>query len=328
MIGYSLLAVEDEGKQLALTARLDAFRMELASSGGADDLSSLAASCFDLCENAIQLLQEQHAERRSELRRLVTLVRDTLAMLTGDGDAFTSQIAQVAGRFDSLLQVDDVRQLKQRLMTEVGDLRRVAAERQRQWQQSIGVFEARVTALEQQLVEATQEAQLDSLTGIVNRRGFEKAVREALHTPPRAFVIALIDLDDFKAVNDTGGHEAGDLALKSVARAITDAVRKHDVVARIGGDEFAVLATGTTLHDAEGRLRSIVAGLGRLTTGLEQSASLSASCGLAECTAGETLESLMRRADQALYEAKRQGRGRLVVKSPPFIRDLLKEVRR
>jgi diguanylate cyclase (GGDEF)-like protein len=152
---------------------------------------------------------------------------------------------------------------------------------------------------------------------------FEQAVREALAAPQREFVVAVLDLDNFKDVNDMGGHEAGDRVLQAVAKTLRTSVRKEDVVARIGGDEFALLGRGASLRGAEGRLRTLIAALGEIRTGIQSPACVSASCGVAEYCAGDTLESLLRRADQALYEAKRQGKRRLVAKSPPFIRDLL-----
>jgi diguanylate cyclase (GGDEF)-like protein len=135
----------------------------------------------------------------------------------------------------------------------------------------------------------------------------------------------MFDLDDFTAINDTGGHAAGDAVLQAVAQTLKTSVRKHDLVARIGGDEFALIGSSVTLRDAEPRIRSIVATLATVPTGLQEPARVSVSCGLAEYCAGDTLESLQRRADQALYDAKRHGKNRVVVKSPPFIRDLLRK---
>jgi diguanylate cyclase (GGDEF)-like protein len=323
LIEHVLLAVEDAGSRADLTARLKEFRGGLESASDVQDLSILTSSCFDVCEQALGALQMQQAERRSELRRLVTHVRDAVATLAGDGDAFSSHVVQAAGRFNSLLQVNDVQQLKQRLVAEVVDLQRVAAERQELWHRTVGTFEKRIVALEQQLVEVRQEASLDPLTGISNRRVFEQAVREALASSGREFIVAVLDLDNFKDVNDIGGHPVGDHVLKAVAQTLRTSVRKHDVVARIGGDEFALLGVGASLRGTEARLRTLIAALGEVRTGLESPATVSASCGMAEYCAGDTFESLLRRADQALYEAKRQGKRRLVVKSPPFIRDLL-----
>lgn len=323
LIGQVLLAVEHERVRLEISARVHELRAKLDSASALEHLSSLTSACFDLPERAIQAVQVQQAEQRLDLRRLVAHVREVVALLANGEDAFSSQVAQAAGRFNSLLQINDIARLKERLITEVVDLQRVATERQHQWQQTVATFESRIVALEQELVEVRQEASLDPLTGIANRRVFELAVSEALDSSPHDFVVAVLDLDDFKSINDMGGHQTGDEVLQAVARALRSSVRKTDVVARIGSDEFALLATDATLRVTEARMRSLIAALGKVGTGLRAPASVSASCGMAEYCAGDTRQSLLRRADQALYEAKRQGKNRLVAKSPPFIRDLL-----
>lgn len=318
-------SLEGEGLKAALTGQLESLCTSLAAASDDERLAVATHVCFDVSEQLLQTMQTQQDERRAELRRLVALVRDTVQLLVGDGDAFSSDISQAATRFNALLRINDVQQLKQRLTAEVGDLQRLATARQQQWRQTVEMFEARIVSLEKQLVAVQHEASLDAVTGIANRRHFEQALREALQSTPREFIVAVLDIDDFKTVNDTGGHAAGDAVLQSVAQALKSAVRKHDLVARLGGDEFAILGRTVSLRDAEPRIKSIVANVATLPTNLEHPARVSVSCGLAEYCAGDTLESLLRRADQALYEAKRHGKNRVVVKSPPFIRDLLQK---
>jgi diguanylate cyclase len=183
------------------------------------------------------------------------------------------------------------------------------------------MFEGRIASLETQLVAIREESAQDPLTGAANRRGFEAVFKEYVETPPREFVLALFDLDDFKQINDTAGHMAGDEVLVAVARTLRAAVRGHDVVARIGGDEFGMLIAGLTLRQAETRLRNTLKQLGEIPAG-PVAGRLTVSCGLVECCAGDTARTLMMRADEALYDAKRQGKNRLAVKSPPLIRDL------
>ena len=319
VISGALTAIDGDGARVELAIRLRAFQGTIDES---TDIAALTTSCFELCERALQALQTQEHERRAELRRLVAMVRDTVALLADDGEGFSNDISQAASRFTALMRIDDVHLLKQRLVAEVSDLQRVATSRRQQWHQTIEMFEARIVTLEKQLEAVQQEAAVDAVTGIANRRHFEQALRETLQSQ-REFVVAILDLDDFKAVNDTGGHAAGDAVLQAVAQMLTSSLRKHDLVARIGGDEFAVLGTQVTLRAAEPRIRNIVANLSTIRTRLDHPAHVSVSCGLAEYCAGDTAESLMRRADQALYEAKRHGKNRVVVKSPPFIRDLL-----
>ena len=326
VIADALHSVDSEAQRAELSAQVASCRQAMGS--GETDPEHLAPAtqaCFEVCERTLQALQSQQQERGAELRRLVVLIRETVTLLVGDGEALSSDISQAATRFNSLLRINDVTQLKQRLAAEVGDLQRLAAARKQQWAQTVEMFEARIVGLEKQLMAVKHEASLDPLTGISNRRHFEQTIREELQSPGRQVVVAVLDLDDFKAVNDTGGHAAGDSVLQAVAQTLKSSVRRNDLVARIGGDEFAMLYRAATLREVESRVRSIVATLAAVSTGLEQPSHVSVSCGLAEYCAGDTLESVTRRADQALYEAKRHGKNRVVVKSPPFIRDLLQK---
>jgi diguanylate cyclase len=139
-------------------------------------------------------------------------------------------------------------------------------------------------------------------------------------------VLVLLDVDDFKKINDTHGHAIGDRVLVAVASALRTAVRSNqDLVARIGGDEFAVLAIGLTLRQAESRFQNFISKLAPENTrsGDTPLPPVGISCGIAEFSAGDTVESLSQRADQALYEAKRAGKNRVVVKRKPYLRDLL-----
>jgi diguanylate cyclase (GGDEF)-like protein len=135
-----------------------------------------------------------------------------------------------------------------------------------------------------------------------------------------------MDVDDFKGINDTHGHAAGDQVLTAIAQALVGSVRPDDLVARLGGDEFAILADDLTLRQAEGRFAKTIATLCAPPAG--QTSTLACtpnmSCGLAEFSAGDTYESLFQRADEALYAAKRQGKHRVATKSRAFIRDLMK----
>jgi diguanylate cyclase (GGDEF)-like protein len=155
------------------------------------------------------------------------------------------------------------------------------------------------------------QAETDHLTGLLNRRAFQKQLEALLHDARRSsrpLGLALLDIDHFKRVNDDHGHETGDRALVAVAEALRDSVRDNDVVARLGGEEFALVLPGTRPDAAfviAERAREQVA----KQTGLELALTLSA--GLAGYPEdGSDAEALMRCADSALYAAKRAGRDR------------------
>lgn len=156
-------------------------------------------------------------------------------------------------------------------------------------------------------------AQHDGLTGLANRMLFIELARHQLALARRqnhTLALLAIDLDGFKAVNDTNGHAAGDSVLKQAAGRLETTCREADVAARLGGDEFMVLMGSTDEANAERTAQRLIDALAQPYAGTAQP--VSASVGLALFPAhGETLEALMARADEALYAAKAAGKHRL-----------------
>lgn len=154
----------------------------------------------------------------------------------------------------------------------------------------------------------------DSLTGILNRRAFHKSVLEALGSAnPEPSTMMLIDVDNFKSINDCHGHEIGDRALIALVKAIGGCLREGDIVGRLGGEEFAVFTRGLApaiaeLHAEQLRLAIESCAFSRDELG----GNLTASIGLAHADATASYDELYRKADQCLYEAKRTGRNRVV----------------
>jgi diguanylate cyclase (GGDEF)-like protein/PAS domain S-box-containing protein len=148
----------------------------------------------------------------------------------------------------------------------------------------------------------------DHLTGLLNRRGFEAAL--AAPVQMRSVTVLLIDLDDFKGVNDRLGHFAGDIVLEEVGRRLPQLLREGDVVGRVGGDEFGIILHDSNRQAGQRVAQDIVHGLGRPYEIHGKLVDVGASVGGACDTAGALgLRSLMSRADAALYLAKRAGRG-------------------
>ncbi|HTV70783.1 MAG TPA: GGDEF domain-containing protein [Rhizobiaceae bacterium] len=170
------------------------------------------------------------------------------------------------------------------------------------------------------LEEATTKSETDTLSGLLNRRGFEARAEHALrsaarHRMPLSLVIC--DLDRFKAVNDTYGHEAGDKVIEAFAQFLRSTTEASHATGRIGGEEFAIILPGTNLVAArlfaEGA-RSTFATIP--VEGLPEGLRFTASFGVAELMPGEAISGLMRRADAALYEAKNAGRDCVRVSKP------------
>ena len=166
----------------------------------------------------------------------------------------------------------------------------------------------------QEFREARQLADVDSLTGLHNRRYFHETLeRECAraHRYERGIALVILDIDDFKATNDRLGHLAGDAVLAAVAERLRAAVRQSDVTCRVGGDEFAVILPEAGARDAEQLYRRIQFAVGSGASGPVERVRLSA--GIAELRPEDDVVSLFERADEALYQAKELGKGQVQV---------------
>ncbi len=169
--------------------------------------------------------------------------------------------------------------------------------------------------LRQRSQDFERAALTDPLTGMNNRRFFDESLRQYLlefDRIGRPLGLMLIDLDHFKAINDTHGHDVGDLVLKSVATCLFECTRYHDIVARVGGEEFAVVAPNMDPMEFQqfaDRIREAIS-MSTIEVG-NVSLRITASIGLAVSTVGDENAAFLKRADIALYRAKQSGRNRV-----------------
>jgi diguanylate cyclase (GGDEF)-like protein len=177
--------------------------------------------------------------------------------------------------------------------------------------------------------ELRKQADTDGLTGLLNRRAWRALAVGAIDKVRReggTAAILMFDIDHFKGINDRWGHEAGDHALQLIAQSLRDCSRRSDLLCRYGGEEFCLLLLGVdeqSARDVDERLRSVLRSRAATDGGL----ALDFSSGLAIlCDEDTNIQSLLRRADMALYEAKAAGRGMLVrsdqqrdVATPTFV---------
>src|SRR6267143_5393335 len=177
-----------------------------------------------------------------------------------------------------------------------------------------------VTELRGLARQMSYQATHDALTGLVNRREFERRLEEAIESGHRGdgqHVLCYLDLDRFKIVNDSSGHLAGDSMLREVAKLLRDAVRDSDTVGRLGGDEFGTLLIGCPLDKARQIADDLTRSVGEYRfVWKDKIFNIGVSVGLVEISRESgTLEELLAAADTACYVAKKQGSGRVVVYS-------------
>jgi diguanylate cyclase (GGDEF)-like protein len=184
-----------------------------------------------------------------------------------------------------------------------------------------------VETLQAKLSEMEVEATVDPLTKVGNRRRFDSSLKrltQAAKENGTSLALAMIDVDHFKKINDTHGHPIGDRVLVCVAQWLSRGVRQTDVVCRYGGEEFAILLPGASATEVERRMKKLLMDISNSSyeydvLGRKEKVHFTVSCGLADIDAEETPESFVGRADEALYEAKKKGRNRVVTRKRSLI---------
>jgi diguanylate cyclase (GGDEF)-like protein len=260
------------------------------------------------------LVTTRNVSRRHRQDRLLA---DSAAAL--EAIAAGRSLADIAARVHALLAHQDAsydalpRDVDELFAALTGDESPAAA--QARWILTLALSSHRVSA------ELHRRASLDGLTGLANRAGFIEALDEHLRRNHQPAAVLLFDLDRFKQVNDTYGHPVGDALLVAVADALRHTVRVDDVAARFGGDEFAVLCRGLDADDIEVDARrvgqrvalALATAAGPRGTTVRPVASIGVSVDSVNGQRWADPEAWIADADHAMYEAKRLGRGRVVV---------------
>lgn len=247
-----------------------------------------------------------------------TLEQDVLAEVSTLGasvlearslDGLRGEVEQRLSRIDAHVKAFRARQQEQQQAYE----QRAVAMRDR-----IQALESQTAKLESSMRDQQRRALTDGLTGVPNRLAYEKISPRLLKdfaAHGQGLCLAVWDIDHFKAVNDNFGHKAGDRALKLVARNLSEAIGDKDFLARYGGEEFVLWLKDMAADQAPAalnRIRQKIAG-GRYRHG-EHPVTLTVSCGATLVRLGDSLGQIFERADAALFEAKRQGRNRVVIR--------------
>jgi diguanylate cyclase len=267
-----------------------------------------------------QRLKGERDRAREALKTLVHSLVAELGELGGNTGRFGAQLGSYA---DSIEQAGSLESLATLVRDMVAQSRAVQVEvtsastRLQAGQAEAASLSSRVRELEGELRRLSEEVSIDALTQVANRRGLADAfaAESARHgRDGTTLAVALIDIDNFKKLNDTLGHSVGDEALKSLAARVRAALRPVDHLARFGGEEFVLLLPSTDVGHAQEALtrlqRELTAGL-FMHDGREVFVTFSG--GVTGWRIGEALDAAIERADEALYEAKRTGKNRTCV---------------
>ena len=304
-----------QGQGQALRQRLDGVNSARAVRA--------ARELLDDTRERQRALQAERSLARYALKQIVREVLSGLGDLAGETGRFSAKVQGYAEVIEAADSLDNLGAVVRELLGESRAVHRLMAsarERLADEHARAGALASKVNALEDELRRLSEEVSTDALTQVANRRGLARAFeqersrveREGVAAAPLA--VGLIDIDNFKKLNDSLGHAAGDVALKSLAARVKEWLRPVDHLARFGGEEFVVLLPGTPVAEGQQVLTRLQR---RLSAGLfmheGREVFVTFSAGVSAWCPGETLEAALGRADEGLYEAKRTGKNRTCI---------------
>ncbi len=244
--------------------------------------------------------------RAGEVKELLLTVTQTAESLGARDRRYTSQMALVTARLHQIATLEDVAQIRFAVEKGVSELKSTIERMASEGESTIEELRQQMKVYQEKLINAEERASRDPLTGLSNRSLVESVI-DARIAAGSVFCVGILDLDGFKEVNDTHGHEIGDELLKMFANELRSACRSTDTIGRWGGDEF-ILLVDSGLNDGlsrMSRLRQWVCGEYKIRNdGRELNLYVHASVGLAEHRKGESKTALISRADAAMYECK------------------------
>jgi diguanylate cyclase (GGDEF)-like protein len=236
---------------------------------------------------------------------LMTLARAAESVAERD-KRYTTQFGEFTKRLQALANLEDLPQIRAAIVRGAKDLKTCVDKMEQDGRESVAALRTQVSTYQTKLEEAEQRASHDVLTGLDNRQGVEIKLQRRIDAR-KPFCVVMLDLNGFKQVNDTHGHEAGDDVLKQFANELRSASRATDAVGRWGGDEFIVILDGN-IGEAQShveRMQKWVFGSYTLHFGAEGAkVEMTAALGLVEWQTDETLQQVLARADTLMYKQK------------------------
>ena len=264
-------------------------------------------------------LKQSLVDAKTTLKSLMTTFIDRLGEVTEQTGDYHSRIADYSKKIGGANNLTELSHLLDDIMR---DTREVQANAQRSHEDLLETrkkaqeAEERVKQLEEELEQVSEKMHEDQLTGALNRRGMDEAMERELTRADRQqspISLALLDIDNFKQLIDTLGHQAGDHALVHLTTVIKEALRPTDQVARYGGEEFIIIMSETALDEAMATVTRLQRELTKKFFLHNNDRKLiTFSAGVALRSTNENAEDLIARADKAMYQAKKTGKNRVV----------------
>lgn len=266
-----------------------------------------------------EIIGRNLSEAKVTLKQMVTSLITNIEELTDTTGEYQNKLEQYSEKISNTDDIKELNQLLVLIMDETSQMQKSTLNYRNDFlaaRAEVNLAQNKINQLETELFEMGEKVHEDHLTGILNRRGLDNAFeretsRSMRHQVPLCY--ALLDIDNFKLLNDTHGHKVGDDALVYLVESVKDTTRPEDIVSRYGGEEFVILLPNTNLEEAVQILSRIRRNLTKKFFLHENKRLLvTFSAGVAQLEPGESQESIFKRADEALYRAKKGGKNQIL----------------
>ncbi|MFZ7125670.1 MAG: GGDEF domain-containing protein [Desulfobacterales bacterium] len=311
----------DEIDAEAFKSRMDrfgeAFLQEERPKRAGNHFENLKPVVLDFIQRQKTYIQE----REDELKEIIDLLTQGMVSLNSDNEVYHRKIFEQSEKLEKITLLDDIKKIKSTLALQIETIKETIRQKQAREQTQVAALSEKVDSLNVELQKVREDALTDALTGVNNRRAFDQTLRQYLErnlVRKAPFSLLLIDIDNFKQLNDRFGHLVGDRVLAAVADDCSRIIRSDDFIARYGGEEFAILLPGASRKNAVKKAQTICRRIAATRyemneddAGADSHLSITISMGVAAFERGDTCQSLLDRADQALYRAKQTGRNKV-----------------
>ncbi len=265
-------------------------------------------------------LEVQRARLREKLKLVAKSLMDTISALDSSESSIISSLSGHVADIEDALQLDTIEAITEKLTQLSKNLRSTISKVKRELNRTRAEMKKSsqmVEQLKKELDKYKEMSIIDELTHVLNRRGLMEILEREIARSKRfklPLSVVMVDIDDFKKVNDTYGHPVGDKVLQTVAQILKNSLRITDVVARYGGEEFLVVLPNTGLEDAKVVAEKLRRSVEKKTYKYKDDTfRITISLGVTQLRESDTLELLLKRADDALYISKKEGKNRVTV---------------
>jgi len=304
----------------------DAFKHDIGALEAkfkSDEKLKKTQSCFHKHKKKIRRFVAQQKkyleEREKELKDIIDLLVNAMVTLDTDNQKYNQRIFRQSEKIEQITRLDDIKRIKQALIQEIENIKQTVREKQDHDSKKLKSLSKKVSTLNHELKKAKVDSVTDELTRIHNRKAFDSYIKELIDQNAIAqtsFALLMVDVDDFKGVNDAYGHQTGDRVLLALANKCRNIIRNEDFMARYGGDEFIVVLPNASLQNASKKAQKFCEAIATTRYSLDDiktghTLSITVSIGVSAYRQGDTPATITDRADQALYVAKRIGKSRV-----------------